>query len=180
MSNVSSAQIKELILLQSIAPYLTIITAIVAAYFAFRNQLRLKAFELLYERRQSVLNDVEKYLGVLYTLIRVEQIANNESVHKFASEHFHESHILFHKVKGAQFGELVDGMADAFLSVANEAITPNGSMSEEMFRDIVSRQANTLSALYGFAHRQITVELNEMAFSWIKRFVTKRNEKTKK
>lgn len=97
-------------------------------------------------------------------------MANNESIHKIKSEHFYESHILFHKVKGAQFGMEVDSIADAFLSVANEV---SDSMSEEIFRDIVTRQINPLFLLYGLAHSQITLELNEMTSSWISDYMKK-------
>ena len=50
-------------MLETVAPYATIITAIVAAYMSYVRQLRLRAFEYLLERRLSILNDVEGPFG---------------------------------------------------------------------------------------------------------------------
>jgi len=51
-----------------IGAYITIITAIVAAFITYRNQLRLKAFELFLQRRDSVLKDIEKFIEKLYVV----------------------------------------------------------------------------------------------------------------
>ena len=50
-------------MIAEIAPYITILTAIIVAYLTYRNQLRLKTFEMLIERRNSVLVDIEKFIG---------------------------------------------------------------------------------------------------------------------
>ena len=174
-----AAPIEGAALLQTIAPYLTIGTAILAAYFAFRNQLRLKSFELLYERRQSVLRDIEKQLGELYKIFRATDLTKSDDASKYESENFHESLVLFHKIKGVQFGETVDVLADTFLSVAHEPYSPGHTISEPEFRSLISRQANALSAIYGFAHKQLSLELDSMAFSWLSRRFRNKRKKTK-
>ncbi len=54
----------------NIASYLTLITAIIAAFMTFRYQHRLKAFELFLARREAVLKDIEVLIDKLYSIKR--------------------------------------------------------------------------------------------------------------
>lgn len=163
----------------NIIPYLTVITAIVAGYLTYINQLRLKTFEILYARRTAVLADVEVYLKNLYMLQgEIQKEDMSENLEKYFREYFHEGLILYHKVKGANFGGTATIMADAFFSVVNEPLT-KGTMTKEEAKDWIARTINGLSALYGFSHSQLTRELDEMAFSPISRLIRNRKGKVK-
>lgn len=163
-----------------IIPYLTIITAIVAAYLTYRNQLRLKTFELLHERRKSVLLDIEGFLKNLYQLqadLDVEY--QSEAVSKYLREHFHEGLILYHKVKGANFGGVSDIMTGTFWSVLTESSKKGDVLTKDEAKEWIRRTSNCLSALYAFSHSQLTKDLENMAFSPISRFIRKRKNRVK-
>ncbi len=163
-----------------IIPYLTIITAIVAAYLTYRNQLRLKTFELLHERKKSVLLDIEGFLKNLYQLrADIDGEDQRESVSDYLREHFHEGLILFHKVKGANFGSISDNMANTFWSVITEPSKKSEGLTKDEAKEWIIRTTNVLSALYAFSHSQLTKDLEGMAFSPIYRFIKKRKKKVK-
>lgn len=65
-------------MIKEIAPYITILSAIIAAYLTYRNQLRLKTFELLTERRDTVLKDIEEFIEKLY--VANFEITNKEEL----------------------------------------------------------------------------------------------------
>jgi hypothetical protein len=150
-----------------IGAYITIITAIVAAFLTYRNQLRLKAFELFLTRRDSVLIDIEKFIEKLY-VVQDELDSGIEPVgfNRYKKEYFHESLILYHKVKGANFGETASVLLQTFWAIIGEPITKDSTTDA---RDWVSRTLNSLTALYGFSHSQVTREIESMAFSFIGR-----------
>jgi hypothetical protein len=161
----------------NIIPYIAIITAIVAGYFTYINQLRLKTFEILYTRKTAVLTDIEEYLkNLCFLQAEIEKEETSEALAKYLREHFHEGLILFHKVKGANFGGVSDIMADTFWSIVCEPST-KGTMTKDEAKSWLSRTINGLSALYGFSHRQLTKELEEMAFSSLS--IMLRNNKRK-
>ena len=165
---------------QDIGVYIAVVTAIVAAYLTYRNQLRLKSFELLHERRVLVLNDVESFLKNLYKVqIELEDGKSNENIKKYLNEYFHEGLILMHKIKGSNFGETADTLTDTFYSVLNEPAINGVPMSNNEAKSWIVRTINGLSAAYGFSHRQLTNELELMAFSPITRFINKHKKKAK-
>jgi len=164
----------------NVIPYIAIITAIVAGYLTYINQLRLKTFEILYARKTAVLTDIEIYLKNLYLLqVEIEKEDTSEALAKYFREHFHEGLILFHKVKGANFGGVSDIMADSFWSVVKEPTT-KGLMTRDEAKNWLSRTINGLSALYGFSHSQLTKELDEMAFSSFSRMLRNKKRKIKR
>ncbi|MDD0967932.1 MULTISPECIES: hypothetical protein [Pseudomonas] len=153
-----------------IAPYITVLTAIIAAYLTYRSQLRLKTFEMLVERRNAVLLDIEKFIGELYD-------ANYEAVgeevtlasKKYSREYFHEALILMHKIKGANFGSSVDVLNKTFWQIITKPGYGEAVMSKEQFKDWVSRTTNVVSLIYGLAHSELTKELEKMALPWLSR-----------
>ncbi|WP_447903767.1 hypothetical protein [Pseudomonas serbica] len=157
-------------MITEIAPYITILTAIIVAYLTYRNQLRLKTFELLIERRNSVLIDIEKFIGELYKAN--DEITNNEmsaASKKYSREYFHEGLMLMHKIKGANFGSSVDVLNNTFWHVITKPGYSDATMSKEQFKDWVNRTTNVASLIYGLAHSELTKELEKMALSWLSR-----------
>jgi hypothetical protein len=156
-----------------LAPYITLIAGILVAYLTFRNQLRLKSFELLLKRREEILNDIEKEIELLQ-LIKVELKTQDERPHldRFLSDYFHNGLILFHKMKGANFGGVSKHLIATYWSISNELITKN-NMTESEIRDYVQRMLNTLSAIYGFAHSKVNAEIEMITLPWYLRFFRK-------
>jgi hypothetical protein len=146
-----------------IGAYVTIITAIIAAYLYYRNQLRLKAFELFLARRDSVLRDVENFIAKLYLIQNELDSASAEfsNYNRYIKEYYHEGLILYHKVKGANFSGVVSVMIESFWSIIQEDI----HKSDMNPIDWIRRTLNILSALYGFAYSQVTKEIESVAFS---------------
>ncbi len=160
--------------MQNIGPYLAIITAIVAAFLTYRNQLKLKTFELFFERRKSVLMDIEAFWANLGDLqFDIKDNNKSERIDKYLREYFHKGLILYHKVKGANFGGTSEIMLSTFWALVTEPLKKNGTMSLAEFEAWISRTYNVLSALYGFSHSQITRELEHMSFSLISRLIRK-------
>ncbi len=150
--------------MEIIIPYVTIITAIIAAFLTYKSQLRLKTFEILYSRRTSVLDDIEAFINKLYQVETDLDINEpSDALLKHSQQDFWASHILFHKIKGANFCESSNTFADAFLSIVTEP--PENTM--EGYKERIKRTINTLSALYGFSHSQLTKDLEEMTFSLV-------------
>jgi hypothetical protein len=160
-----------------IAAYITIITAIVAAFFTYRNQLRLKAFELFIAKRDSVLRDIEYYIKKLY-LIQHELDSNVETVtfNECKKEVCYEGLILYYKILGARFGCVSSVFLESFYSLTQEQIT-NYSKLES--KDWVFRTLNIITTLYGLAHSQVSIEIESMTFSFLGRFVKKYSSKMK-
>ena len=161
-------------------PYLAIITAIVAAYLAYINQLKLKTFELFYERRRLILDDIEKFLADLYDLqFDLQNKSESENRRKFEHEYFHRGLILFHKVKGANYGEASDSMINSLMTIITEPALKDGEMSSSEFKNWISRLTNIVSMLYGISHSQLTADLEHIAFSPISRFTRKYRNRMK-
>ncbi len=156
-------------LIAEIAPYITVFTAIIAAYLTYRNQLRLKTFELLIDRRKSVLIDIEKFISELYeTRAEFENPATTKASEKYAREYFHQGMILMHKIKGANFGSTVDTLTDTFWQIITNPGYSEEKLTKDQFKDWIIRTTNTASLIYGLAHRELTRELERMATPWIR------------
>ncbi|WP_338508251.1 hypothetical protein [Pseudomonas poae] len=167
-------------MIAEIAPYITILTAIIVAYLTYRNQLRLKTFEMLIERRNSVLVDIEKFIGELYGA-NFEFVGDEVPVasRKYSREYFHEGLILMHKIKGSNFGSSVDVLNNTFWQIITKPGYNEPTMSKEQFKDWVSRTTNVVSLIYGLAHSELTKELEKMALPWVSRkFKAYKNRKT--
>lgn len=154
-------------MIKEIAPYITILSAIIAAYLTYRNQLRLKTFELLTERRDTVLKDIEEFIEKLYTanfeLTNKEELSESK---KYSIEYFHEGLILMHKINGANFGSSTKTLNSTFWKLITEPEINKNTISKEQFKDWIIRTTNTTSLIYGLAHSELTKELETMAFSW--------------
>jgi len=161
-----------------IGAYITIITAIVAAFLAYRNQLRLKAFELFLTRRDSVLKDIEKFIEKLY-IVKDELDSDTETIafNKYKKEFYDESLILYHKVKGANFGGTASVFLETFWAIIGEPVKKDSTIDA---KDWVRRTLNVLTALYGFSHSQVTREIESIAFSFIGRLKRKYSSRLKK
>ncbi|MBX6222238.1 hypothetical protein ABZR34_26105 [Pseudomonas paraeruginosa] len=157
-------------MIKEIAPYVTILTAIVAAYLTYRNQLRLKTFELLIERRKSVLTDIEKYIENLYAArFDIDKGEDTSASKKYAREYFHEGMMLTHKIIGANFSPAIATLNRTFWTLITEPTKNNSPMSKEQFKDWINRTTNVISLMYGMAHSELTKELDSMATPWISR-----------
>jgi len=149
-----------------IGAYITIFTAIIAAYLAYRNQLRLRAFEIFLSRRDSVLSDTEKYIQRLY-LARdaFEGDISDKDINKYIRELNHDGLILYHKAKGGNFGALASLLLDTFCHCLQEPLV-NRALSKNIdLIDWIGRTTNGLTAFYGFAHSQVSKEIEIVAFS---------------
>ena len=153
--------------------YVAMVTAIVAAYLAYINQLRLKAFELYLARREEVLRDIERYLERLYSIMHeLDSTKHKDALSKYQIEFHHEGSIIYQKIKGAGFVDPeLEGLNSAFLSVIGE---PFQETKDWDVRDWIERQTNLLSSLYGSAHREMSQELYVVAFSPVSRWWKKR------
>ncbi len=164
----------------TLAPYIAIVTAIVAAYLTYRNQMRLKTFELLFERQQSVIRDLELSLGKLYSVqYDLKNDPQGMNISKYMKECFHDGLILHHKVKGANFGGAAAVMTDTLWSIVQEPSFSNKNMSETDFASWIGRKLNVLSSLYGISHRRLTQDLERMAFSPLSRAVRRYQKRVK-
>jgi hypothetical protein len=167
-------------MIAEIAPYITIFTAIIVAYLTYRNQLRLKTFEMLIDRRNSVLVDIEKFISELYRA-NLEFVCDEIPMvsTKYSREYFHEGMILMHKIKGSNFGSSVDVLNSTFWQIITNPGYNEPAMSKEQFRDWLSRTTNVVSLIYGLAHSELTKELEKMALPWVSRkYKTYKNRKT--
>ena len=165
-------------MLQALAPYITIISAIIAAYLTYKNQMRIKSFEILYIRQQEILKDIESFITKLYEVkLITKSNVDHESIEKYLNEYFHEGLMLHHKIKGANFGEATDLMSKTFFSIIMEPSSKQEAMSKEDFYEWVARTANILAMTYSTAHAQLTKDIEKMAFSYPSRIIRARRAK---
>jgi len=160
--------------------YIAILTAIVAAYLTYRNQLRLKAFELFLNRRYEALKDVESYIKRLYAIrAEISSPTKRPETEKYLAECSHEGLILYHKIKGCNFGWPEDPFIETFYAIVKE---PQLHPQDINVAEWIGRTLNTLSALHGFAHRRINSEMERLAYSFTSRCVRRlryRHESTR-
>ena len=158
-------------MLKDFGVYVTIITAIVVAYLTYRNQLKLKAFELFLGRRQGVLTDIEKQLQ------KLQQIANELDEHKngpmlrsYLKDFFHDSIIISSKVRSANLGENAEAFVDAYSSVAQEPLSGKKEMD---LKDWIHRTVNLLSALYAAANVTVNSEIEKLSLPFTTKIMRK-------
>ena len=155
----------------NIGAYIAIITAIIAAYLTYRNQLKLKAFELFLNRRYETLKDIEDYIMRLYAIKEESKSKkSHQELEKYIIQYSHAGLILYHKVKGCNFGWPEDPFVETFYLIIKEPTINPENMD---VLDWVNRTLNTLSALLGFAHHRINSEMEKQAFSFTTRFFRK-------
>lgn len=154
----------------NIGAYITIVTAIIAAYLTYRNQLRLRAFEIFLGRRDSVLSDTEKYIQKLYLVRDVfESDISGRDTNKHIRELNHDGLVLYHKAKGGNFGALADVLLDTFFHCLQEPPINRALGKDTDLLDWIGRTTNGLTTFYGFAHTQVSKEIEIIAFSLIGR-----------
>ncbi|CAH0186672.1 hypothetical protein [Peribacillus simplex] len=154
-----------------LAPYITFITAIFVAYLTYQSQLRLKSFELLLKRREEVLHDMEKAIEKFY-LIRYELLSPDESQkqtwEKYSRDFYHENIVLYHKIKGANFGKTSFSLLEKFYQVTFEAAYIR-SRTEEGALKWIQSLLTLLTTLYGYAHSNVNKEIETISLPLYKR-----------
>ena len=149
------------------ATVVTAIAGIAAALLAFRHQQRIRAFELFLARRESVLSRVEQELSHLHLVLT--ESAGEEGQAAFdaiAYSAFRDGLVLFHRMKGCNFGETTDALADTYFSVLSESLD-QGPVAVDWLRRLVS----CLSAWHALAHRSLSEELDALRFMVIPAFL---------
>jgi len=152
-------------ILKSITPWMAVVSAVVAGYLTFRNQMRLKAFELLLERRQKLLEAVEDRIK-FYRIVLAELEENPEStpnIKIFTSNEFHDSLMLFHRAKGVALGPLADILIETYWTIGHEGL--GRSLGKDETIGMIQRKINALAAFYGFAHSRISSEIETITLS---------------
>lgn len=146
-----------------LAPYITLVAGIIVAYLTYKNQLRLKSFEIFLKRREEVLTDIEKEIKKLQE-ISLELDSNGEKTNlkKFLKGYFHDSLVLYQKMRGANFHEV---FVENYWLISNEMIG-KGEITEEEFKSWIGRLLNMLSAIYGIGHVKINSEIEILTFPW--------------
>ena len=154
---------------------LTILTAILTAYVAFRHQQRLKAFELFYARRNEVIKDIE---AAINTIVNVQtDHADDRPRNTFNARCFRDGLVLHHKIKGANFGVVADAMGSTYYFILEEMLH-QGFKKESDWNNWLDRQLNCLSLLHGLAHRQMSKEMSFLTRSRFEDFFSKIHELT--
>ncbi|SRR6266404_144847 len=151
-------------LIRVITPWIAVICAVVAGFFAYRTQLRVKAFELLLDRRSEVLTAIEERIE-FYRKVLIEIEANSEegsNLERFKRTHIHEPLILYHRARGVALGPLADFLIQGYWEVSTEIFM--GTTKEELKHNI-TRRINSLAVFYGFSHRKISAEIESIATS---------------
>ncbi|MEK4671544.1 hypothetical protein [Niallia sp. FSL R7-0271] len=143
----------------SLAPYIALIAGIIVAYLTFKSQLRLKSYELLLKRREEVLSDIEKEIEKLQTInLEIEGNTTSPTFERYGRDYFQNGLILYHKMKGANFGKTAGYLIESYYHINNEKIGVNNITKEEL-GSWIFRKTNTLSTLYGLAHSKVNMEI---------------------
>ena len=131
--------------------------------------MRLKAFELLLERRNELLRTVEEriefYRKVLAEL-KTEQEGPN--LDRFNHTYFHDSLILFHRAKGVALGPTADILIKSYWTVSQELMVSHPTKEEG--KNIIEHKINSLVIFYGFTHSRISSEIESLTLSPIEKF----------
>jgi len=154
-----------------ITPWIAVISAIVAGFVAYRNQLRLKAFELLLSRRTDLLKAIEKRIEFYREVIIELDSGQDERSYltRFSRTEFHEALILYHRAKGVALGPLADTLIETYWAINKESFS--GSLDNITLKSHLERKINSLAAFYGFSHSKISREIESLAISPIKRIL---------
>ncbi|MFO1459338.1 MAG: hypothetical protein U1G08_07995 [Verrucomicrobiota bacterium] len=142
--------------MNNIIPYLTAITGIILAYLAFRHQQRLKAFELFYSRRAAVLTDIEAQLEKLFAIQKRLTEGKDDELADCQNRFFHDGLVLYHKIRGANFGDTAEILADSYFSLIQESLGKGSALGVESW---LHRSSNILSMLYGVAHSYLSYQI---------------------
>jgi hypothetical protein len=145
-----------------LAPYLAIVTAVIAAYMTFRNQQRLKAFELLYVRREAVFKDLEAQLARIHALQSAFRKRSTDAEPVDNYQLFFEGQLIVQKVKGARFGAAADQLADSYQTILDELFRDPDNLD---LMDWLDRCRNALSILYGASHRDMSHAIESLTVS---------------
>lgn len=149
-----------------LAPYITFITGIVAAYLTYKNQLRLKSFELLLKRREEVLSDMENEIKKLQQVVfEINKEGEKLNLERFQKDYFHNGIILYHKVSGANFGT---DLEQSYYHILMEKFG-NNNITVDEFGNWIFRMLNILSILYGYAHSNVNREIEIITLPWYSR-----------
>ncbi len=146
-----------------IGVYVTIITAIIAAFLTYRNQLRLRAFEMFLIRRDQVLSDAEKFITRLYHMKTELEQGIMERRRSNVTVLDYEGEILYHKANGAKFGRTADMFIETFFRILND---PRRYEDDFDLIDWNRRLTTQLTSFYGVAHRQVSREIESIAFTF--------------
>jgi hypothetical protein len=144
-----------------IGPLITAGAAITAAYSTLRHRQRLRVFELYLGRRNDVLRDVEA------TIRRLQESRRGDVDGGLGREFFDSGLVLFHKIKGADFGPLPETLAESYFSIVSEWY---GVESGDDIADIENRALNVLTLLNGYAHGAMSREISSLSQSFGRRF----------
>jgi len=147
----------------ALAPYAAVMTAVIAAYLAFRHQQRLKAFELFYGRRTEVIRDIEAELSRVHTDLETCQPDSRMRVADYHFRYFNRGMVLHQKVAGANFGEMTTLMGSTYYALLMEPLSQPESFD---LSDWLERMANTLAALYGITHNALSYEMEMLTLPW--------------
>lgn len=152
-----------------IASSVTLFTAIIAAVLAFRSQLRLKAFELLLQRRTEVLKSIEERMRIYHEVSEQLQQADVDHpvVTTFCTTEFHFGLTLYHRAKGMAIGPNADLLLENYWSVHTEGL--GETFDRESLRSAIVAKLNFLSLFYGLAHARMTTEIESISLSWFTR-----------
>lgn len=138
---------------QAIASIVGLAVAIVGFYVTFRNQQRLKAFELFSARREAVLKAVEEKMKCLdevmhalpYRMAASGFEAEKNLVARFERTEWRDSFALNQKLMSASFGYVVNDLAQAFDSINNQ-IGPLQRTKVDL-KDHIERKQNLLGVI---------------------------------
>lgn len=155
--------------LKLLTPWVAIITTVLAGYWTFKNQLRLKSFELLLNRRNDVLKLVEMrmafYRLVLNDLDTEPPNLKSETCKLFLNNSFHDTLILYHKAKGVCLGPVAELFINSYWKTCAEAAFKGDVTPAEARKSVVHR-LNDLAAFYGCAHSRISTEIESFSLSY--------------
>lgn len=150
--------------IQAVGLFVTLLVAILTIYSGFRNQQRLKAFELSYARRNEVLKDIEAALNTLFEILASADDERAKLIHKFGVRSWQDGLVLYHKIQGGNFGRPAELSADTYYAVLTECLKEDISPPDKLNSWIV-RQTNTLGATHGFAHAEMSREVRVLTES---------------
>lgn len=154
----------------SIAPYITLIAGIIVAYLTYKNQLRLKSFELFLKRREDVLSDIEKEIKKLQDImVELDSDGEKPTMERFKKEYFHNGSILYHKMKGANLKKI---LVESYWNVLTKEMF-NKKGTQEEFKDWIKTLLNSLSTIYGVGHSDLNSEIEIITFPWYIRLIKK-------
>ena len=150
-------------LLTTLAPYLTVAGSVFAAYAAFRNQQRLKAFELFHARRMQILDDVDATRESITRLL-----SGADMFDLYLVRAVQDAIVLQRKIMSGSFGREVDNLAVSFVAIVTESIEGIHLLEKGSW---LTRQTNVLALISGSAHARVSWEMESMSRSVLSRSI---------